>query len=221
MVAMVLSYFPNMQGQLHPYAVGSATLINSNALLTAAHVIYDPSQDRGGFADKWDIFFGDQSTALNVPGTKDGNGRVRQQWINEGWVNPLSQVDAGVILLDNPASPKFAVPRKTSLNDFGNLPINVMGFPADKLVPNLYGFLVGARTYALNLGPPLNGFRIGYPEYTYDGMSGGPVLRVDEIGNGSFSVRGVHTSLVNNMGNCLMLYDDLFDQVNRWAQGAA
>jgi V8-like Glu-specific endopeptidase len=215
MVAMVNSYFPSLRGLAKPYAIGSATLINSNALLTAGHVVYDPC--RGGYADKFEISLGDGSPTIEVPG--EANGRVHPWWKQEKKLDPLSAVDAGVILLDKPASPRFALQLQTTLNDFGSLPINVLGFPADPLVPAWQGWLAGARTQALNLGEPLNGFRIAYPVYTYDGMSGGPVLRVDEIGNGTFSMRGIHTSLVDSMGNGLMLYEDLLDRINDWSTG--
>ena len=137
MVGMVLSYFPSLRGLANPYTVGSATLINSQAVLTAAHVIYDPT--RGGFADMFDIHFGDGSSH-QVSGS---SGKVFQQWIDSGTVDPLSSVDAGVIMLDRTATPQPAVPLPTSEYNLLGVPINVLGFPADDLVPQYYGSLFG------------------------------------------------------------------------------
>ncbi len=212
MVARVFSYFPLLRGTP---TLGSATLIGSQAILTAAHVIYDPT--RGGQATMFDIYFGD-GTSHHVGG---GNGRVRSEWTNSGTLDPLSWVDAGVIRLDQAAAAVPARPAATSQADLLGVPINVLGFPADDLVPQMYGSLAGTRTSAYDYGPPYNSYRIGYQERTYAGMSGGPVLRVDEINAGSFVVRGVHTSLPDGVhGNGLMLYPSLLDQVNNWAAGA-
>jgi V8-like Glu-specific endopeptidase len=215
MVGMVLSYFPSLRSLAYPYTVGSATLINSQFVLTAAHVIYDPT--RGGQADAFDVYFGDGSSHRGLSGLL---GKVRTDWKSAGTLDPLSMIDAGVIQLDRSASPQPAVPLSTTLYDLMGVPINVIGIAAgdDAACPN-YGALMGTRTSAYNMGPPYNGYRVGYLNYTCDGMSGGPVLRVDEINNGSFVVRAVHTSLWNNMGNGLMLYQSLLDQVNRWLSG--
>jgi V8-like Glu-specific endopeptidase len=213
MTAMVLSYFPTLRNTRAPYTVGSATLIDPKAVVTAAHVIYDP--DRGGWADMFDIYFGD-GTSTRVEGAQ---GRVRSEWINEGTTSTLSLFDAGVIKLEQPASPRPAVPRSSLLDNLLGVPINVLGYPADPLVPNLYGYLAGARTTAIRQGVASNEARVAYPVYTYDGMSGGPLLRTDEIdsANGTFLLRGVHTSLFNNQGNGLTFYPSLFDQIMVWA----
>ncbi len=215
MIGKVLSYFPSLRGLANPYTVASATLINRQAVLTAAHVIYDPTY--GGRVDKFDIYFGDGSSHLGVP---SASGKVRQEWISSGSTTTLSNVDAGVILLNRTATPAPAVPLQTDESALLGVPIDVIGFPADPLVPQFYGSLFRATTSAYDMGPIYNGFRIGYLDFTYSGMSGGPVLRVDEINNGTFIVRGVHTSLYNNMGNGLMLYDDLAKQVSSWAAGS-
>jgi hypothetical protein len=210
MVVKVYSHFPTLRGSQFPYAIGSATLIDQKGLLTAAHVVYDP--DRGGTADFFEISFGDGSSAT-VSGS---NGRIRREWINGGANDALSMFDFGVIKLDAAAAPRPANISPTQLMDLSGVPLNVLGFNADQLFPTLDEFLLGARTTAIDLGQPLNGFRVGYPEFTHDGMSGGPILRVDEIGSGTFILRGIHTTLLDSQGNGLMLYSSLFQQVRSW-----
>ncbi len=217
MVGMVLSYFPSLRNLAFPYTLGSCALINSQAVLTAGHIVYDPT--RGGPADMFDIYFGDGTAHLGIPGLR---GKVRSEFINQGTIASLSSVDAGVITLPEAATPQPAVAMVGSLNVLLGVPINVIGFSGgDTAACPAYGSLIGTRTSAYNMGPPENGYRVGYLDFTCDGMSGGPVLRVDEINNGSFIVRAVHTVLYNNLGNGLMLYPDLLAQINRWAAGSS
>jgi V8-like Glu-specific endopeptidase len=211
-VGMVLSYFPSLRGLTEPYTVSSGTLINSQALLTAGHVIYDPT--KGNQADMFEIFFGDGSSHQVV----GGKGKVRREWKSAG-NDPLSMWDFGVILLDQDATPVPALPTQTSTNDLLGAQLNVRGFPADNLVPQYYGSLFEAVTSAYRMSPPYDGYRIGYLEYTYAGMSGGPVLRADEINNATFQVRAVHTSLYNNMGNGLMISSSVYGQIMSWIAG--
>ncbi len=219
-IVTVLSHFPTLRNFPFPYTLGSGTLINSQAVLTAAHVIYDPTY--GGWADSFDIFFGDGSSQVGVP---IGQARVRTEWVANNTVDSLSSVDAGVILLPQQSNLPFATPDVGDPSVLDGFPIDVLGFSGgDEAMCPPYGHLALAETTASNENTPSEDifFRVGYSDFVCEGMSGGPVIRVDEFNNGTFRVRAVHTSLypdVNGLGNGLMLYPDLLAQVQRWAVG--
>src|SRR5689334_13012945 len=87
-VGMIRSYFTTLNGW---YAIGTGTLIDPRAILTAAHVVFDPT--RGGRPSKFEIFFGGGATAT-AAGT---NGRYLQEWEAANRLDPLSAYDLGVI----------------------------------------------------------------------------------------------------------------------------
>ena len=52
-VGMIRSYFPTLNGQA---SGGTGTLIHPRVILTAGHVVYDPS--RGGYPTRADVVLG-------------------------------------------------------------------------------------------------------------------------------------------------------------------
>jgi V8-like Glu-specific endopeptidase len=213
-VGLIRSYFPSLNGW---FAVGTGTLINRRAILTAAHVIHDPT--RGGPATKFEVFFGG-GAAATAAGT---NGRVLPEWVAANSLDPLSAYDAGVILLDptnvvgGVATAGVFAPAAQAvvINDLLGHNVNVVGYP---IRPDFYNdaALAGGESSPFDmLGPPWNGYRIAYPTASLPGMSGGPVYRTDEI-SASFTIRAVNTSIYNGFGNGLMIYPDLAAQIGNW-----
>jgi V8-like Glu-specific endopeptidase len=207
-VGLIRSYFPALNGW---YTVGTGTLINPRAILTAAHVIYDSDTDRGGRADKFEVFLGGGAT-VTAAGT---NGRVLEEWVNSGDQSPISAYDAGVILLDptnvvNGVTPAAVL--ASLLGDFLGHETNLVGYP---LEPGLYGDLAGGKGTSIDMGPPWNGYRVAYSIVSLEGMSGGPVYRTDEASK-HISIRAVNTSIYNGTGNGLMIYPDLATRIGKW-----
>jgi V8-like Glu-specific endopeptidase len=215
-VGMVLSYFPALDGRDPPYAVGTATLINPGAVLTAGHVVFDNSPDRGGLAIKFDILFNNRAEIRGIPG---GNARLRTEWLATGPTNQPSQFDYSVILLG--ASVTGATPAgvvSTQPSGLLGRSASVVGFPAEG---NLFGSFCGAADIARDtIGAPEDAFSIQYPIPTLGGMSGGPVYRTDETTNTIF-IRAVHTNLLTNGdGNGLVILPGIADQISEWASRA-
>ncbi len=211
-VGLVRSYFPSLNGW---YGLGSATLINRRAILTAAHVIYDPSQ--GGTATRFEVFFGGgvQTTA---PG---GNGFVPDAWKattnpDPASLSPLSPYDTGVIVLDA-AQAVDGVPTagvcSSSFTDLNGHFVNFVGYPVRA---DYNGGLAGGQCQPLDMGTPLNEYRVAYVIESLPGMSGGPVYRTDEVSGQKIFIRAVNTSVYNGMGNGLIIYPALAAQIGQW-----
>jgi V8-like Glu-specific endopeptidase len=207
-VGLIRSYFPLLNGW---YALGTGTLINPRAILTAGHVIYDSAADRGGRANRFEVFFGGGATATAA----GSNGRVLQEWIDSDTHDPVSAYDAGVILLD----PTNAVPGVTPaavlpslIGDIVGHEVNMVGYP---FRPDLTGNLAGAAGSPIDMGSPLDAYRVAYTVVSIEGMSGGPVYRTDEASR-QISIRAVNTSIYNGLGNGLMIYPALGTWIAKW-----
>ena len=214
-VGLIKCYFPALQNRNPDHAVGTVTLIDSGAVLTAAHNLHDRRPERGGAALKFDIMFGDGIIIEGVPG---GNSRVLREWMDTGPSSTPSAVDAGVLLLGTKINgPTPAQVRSTELSDLVGFSTNVVGFP---VFPP--GNFWGAADFAFDsFGPPLDSYTIQYPIPTLGGMSGGPVYRTDEVSQGII-IRAIHTNGLDNTGTGigLRIYRDLNEQIKRWAAQA-
>jgi V8-like Glu-specific endopeptidase len=213
-VGLIKAYFPALQNTAPPFASGTATLISPWAVLTAGHVAYDPSPDRGGQANSFDIEFGNGAFVRGIPGS---NARVMNAYKSSP--TSLSPFDMSVVLLGTRVSTitPAAVVRRSVAADLAGFSVNVVGYPA--VQADLFGKLYGAADIA-RVDPGLNnGFSIQYPISTLGGMSGGPVYRTDEAAGGLF-IRAVHTDLLTNGdGNGLILYESLVAQISSWVGG--
>lgn len=215
-VGIIKSYFPKLkENGSRDHAVGTVTLINPGAVLTAAHNIHDRRPERGGAALKFDILFGGGILIRGIPG---GNARVLKEWRDTGPSSTPSPFDAGVILLgtrvDGPAPAEI---RATRSSDLVNFSANVVGYPV--ALPGGRSTLQGAADFAFNdLEPPLGEYTIQYPIPTLGGMSGGPVYRTDELSRG-IVIRAVHTNGLDNKGSGigLMISPKLDAQIQIWA----
>jgi len=207
-VGLVRSYFPGLGGQA---AGATGTLINPRVILTAGHVVYDPS--RGGYPTVVNVELGGRQP-FAVESTVF---RTTRPWVDTDskTMNPISAFDVGAILLDSPipatdvASVSVAV---TPGPNLGGLELNVVGFPVR---PDLFGTLYGARSTPTLLAPALDLYRIFYPIVTLAGMSGGPVYTRD-ASSGRILLRGVHTSLYNGMGSGLRITEGIAKLIQSW-----
>ena len=207
-VGMVRSYFPGLNGQA---AGGTGTLINPRVILTAGHVVYDPS--RGGYPTMVQVELG----GLQRFSVESTVFRTTRPWVDTDskTMNPLSAFDVGAILLDNPI-PTTEVPSAsvavTPGPNLGGLDLNVVGFPVRA---DLFGTLYGARSTPTLLSPAMDLYRIFYPIVTLAGMSGGPVYTRDAA-SGQILLRGVHTSIYNGMGSGLRVTDGIANLIQSW-----
>src|SRR5262245_51508198 len=163
-VAKIKSYFRGLNGN---YAAGTGTLVNPRMVLTAGHVVYDPTNGRGGVPDRVVVEL--------------GNGRVvsgsytetTPEWknIDSATLNPVSAYDLGAVILDQADAVNDVVPAVVYPTLLGNLlhqTVNVVGYPAQ---PDLYSEFVGDSGAAFAMAPPLQDYRIGYPFVTVGGIS--------------------------------------------------
>ncbi len=208
-VGLIRSFFPN---NVQP-AIGTGTLIDRRGILTAAHVIYDPT--RGGWANRFEVAFGGGASA-----TADrSKGRVIQEWISTNVLDPISPFDLGVILLDSPVSNVPLADFFPSVNtDLWGHNTNVVGYPirSDFWDGDDHA-LAGGESSPVDMGPPpdAHAYRLAYPTVSLGGMSGGPVYRTDELSTG-MKIRVVNTSIYNGMGNGLIIYSTLAQWINQW-----
>ena len=207
-VGLIRSYFPTLNGW---FAVGTGTLINSRAVLTAGHVVYDHL--RGGKANRFEIVFGGGATTSSL-GT---NGRVLNEFIssNPNPNDPRSPYDLGVILLSAEDAVNGVTPAsvfQTKPANLVGLEINLVGYP---VIQTVYDVLYGANSPALNPGQPWNGYLVNYNVNTIEGMSGGPVYPTVTTPT-NLGVRAIHTCLYNGMGYALTIYEGLANQIGRW-----
>jgi V8-like Glu-specific endopeptidase len=209
-VGMILSSFT---GDTVPYRVGTGTLIQKRAILTAAHMVFDPTL--GGRPKQFEVFFGngDHKTAAGT------NGRFLEEWETEKPGNPLSGYDLGVILLDVTNTVSSMTPADfsvSSLNaDLLNRSIEFVGYPTQ---PNFYfnRVLAGGESLPVdNMGSPYNAYRVAYLFASLFGMSGGPVYRPDETST-VINIRAVNTSIYKGMGNGLIISSALGEWIDTW-----
>jgi V8-like Glu-specific endopeptidase len=209
-VGLIRSFFPT--NRVLP-AIGTGTLIDPRGILTAAHVIFDPT--RGGPADRFEVTFGRGATA-----TADGSkGRVIPEWISAGVLDPISAYDLGVILLDKPVNNVPVADFSPSVNtDLWGHNTNVVGYPirSDFWDGDDHA-LAGGEGLPVDMGPPQDAqvYRVAYPTVSLGGMSGGPVYRSDELSTG-MKIRAVNTSVYNDNGNGLIIYSSLALWINSW-----
>ena len=208
-VGMVRSFFPSGGGAAMG---GSGTLINRRLILTAGHVVYDPS--KGGYPTRIDVELGGAQRFT----VSSKVFRTTTNWVNTDsfTMNPLSAFDIGAILLPTAIDPRVvaAVPVIPGTNLAG-VELTVAGFPVQA---NLYGSLYGASAMAVNPYPQYDESRAFYPIPTIGGMSGGPVYSRDAMGR--ISLRAVHTSIYNDYGSAIKLYPALANLVQAWANEA-
>jgi hypothetical protein len=145
------------------------------------------------------------------------NGRVPDEWISATTLlDPLSQYDAGVILLDSANAVGGMIPAAVTSTSFDSLRgqnINFVGYP---IRADYNNGLAGGQCLPIDIGPPWNGYRVAYVIESLPGMSGGPVYRTDEVSGKTISIRAVNTSIYNGMGNGLMIYPSLAMQIANW-----
>ena len=206
-VGFVRSFFPNMGGS---YTVATGSLIDPQVILTAGHVVYDPS--RGGYPNVIDVAIGGQQRQVVASQVF----RTTNEWVTTDslTLNPISAVDVGAILLATPIPPGLAIPVQPPTSpapDLSGTLLNVVGFPADS---DKIGQLYGAQTYPTPSS--LDGTRIFYPVATLGGQSGGSVYEVGSAGQ--IIIRGVHTSIYNGQGSALRITDGIVSIINEWLQ---
>jgi V8-like Glu-specific endopeptidase len=209
-VGQIRCYFPNLNGQA---AGATGTLITPRLILTAGHVVYDPS--RGGYPTLARIELGGQQRTS----VESAVFRTTQPWVDTDskTMNPISAFDIGAILLDTPIPATQIAPASVAVTPGPNLSglnLNVVGFPVE---PALFGNLYGARSEPTLLSPALDVYRIFYPISTLDGMSGGPVYTREGV-NGKVVLRGVHTSLYNGLGSGLRITQGIANLIESWVQ---
>ncbi len=205
-VGMIRSYFPGLGGQA---AGGSGTLIHPQVILTAGHVVYDPS--RGGYPTKADVYFAGE---LITPSPQVF--RTAQPWVDTDslTMNPISAYDVGAILLTSAIDPNkipaVAVAVTPGAN-LGGLELNVVGFPVRQ---DLYGTLYGATAFPVDLSSALNAYRVFYPFAILAGMSGGPEYTRDS--SGQILLRAISTSVYNGMGSGLRITQGIAALITEW-----
>jgi V8-like Glu-specific endopeptidase len=195
-IAALRCTFPN--GEL---VGGSGTLIAPRLLLTAGHVLFDPS--RGGQVTRAEATFGGDGGLVVAAAAVDfpTDWRDPQSALDSSLFSP---VDFGVVRLASPVDRAVAPWRFETIGD-GTLtttPLSVGGYPVQPPDGTAFGTLWGNTASAVqgaaipDGGDQYEEFRLFYPIETLAGMSGGPVYGVDRA-TGTRTVYGVHTALID------------------------
>jgi V8-like Glu-specific endopeptidase len=220
-IGYVETSFPNPTAGPGGLEIGTGSLIAPRVILTAAHMVYDPSQ--GGQAVSVDVTFG------GPQGRKYQN--LNRVDFPVEWRNPrdsldtslVSPVDIAVIILPQPID-RFITPvpfQTASDTMLTGMLLNVGGYPAfppqgprGTLWGNDFNILQdGSLPAGLT---QYEGFRLFYPVRTLGGMSGGPVYNFDAASN-TRTLRGVHTSFLDGVGgSALRIDEDIFQLIQHW-----
>ena len=185
------------------YLDGSGFLISEDAVLTAAHNIYDVSKF-GGYTPRVDLEF-ENGEKYSV-----GSESLR---VNSNWMNSRSAADDyGVILLKgsiaSSAPITLSVCEETDLNSV----VTIAGYDDDHAVGNQHKHSSLLHTLKEQL--------IFYSVDTYSGQSGSPILR------STMEAIGVHTDGVaadpaagdNSYNYGTRLTKEKISQIHYWAK---
>jgi V8-like Glu-specific endopeptidase len=211
----VRAVFPNQPPNIQYYA-GTGCLIGPRVVLTAGHVVYDPS--KGGYATAVDVTFGGRTT----PPTSAY--LTTTQWQNTDSTSSLaalSAFDVAVILLPEAIDSAVPVVQFQTASDqmLAGMSLSLVGYPIDP--PETLGRLYGAQS------PPLLGAalpdglagltdsRLFYPIESREGLSGGPVYDVHPQTK-IITVRGVHSGEVTGIGKGVRINDNIFRLLTQW-----
>jgi hypothetical protein len=229
-VAFLKTIFPMPAAGVGGFTIGTGTLIAPRILLTAGHVVFDPSQ--GGFITSAQVTFGGLG-GRPLPAAHADTTATWAETDSHSNLDFLSVWDLGVLVLAQPVTNIPHVPFKVPPEnpDLGARLLATGGYPAypSELhsggAGHNRGEICAARFNILpDLGidiPPeldyLEEARIAYPVNTVRGMSGGPVLFSDGADTGSLVA--IHTSTLDTnetLGSAVRLRDELITIVKGW-----
>jgi V8-like Glu-specific endopeptidase len=221
-VAFIETEFPEPAKGAGGRTIGTGTLISDRLLLTAGHIVFDPSQ--GTWAKHVRVRFGGPGGRFLNASAVDTT-KAWQDKDSLSLVDFFSIWDVGIIVLEDPMPGIPPVPFLPVASDQEVLSaaLVVGGYPADptELLSGGEGHNRGELCAARFTSLPgaelpsdlefVNQGRVFYPVNTVGGMSGGPVLRTGTRNN--VILTAVHASghENNTMGSAVRLRDD---QVN-------
>jgi V8-like Glu-specific endopeptidase len=193
---------------------GTGTLIGPRLVLTAGHVVYDPTW--GGDALRFLLTLGGPTRYQ----TSSTVWRTNDVWRNRdallGTTRALSGADFGVVVLDAPidALVRPLHVETTPQEAFNAMQLNVAGYPVP---PHANGqTLFGASSPPLpDAFPEFQATRVFYPIQTLAGMSGGPLWDLEPRSQVR-TLRGVHTSIVQGIGSALRITNNVLALIHQW-----
>lgn len=211
-VACIETRFPGVDGR-EVVTAGTGTLIGPRLLLTAGHVVFDPIH--GGMPLGFQVTMG-ASPRRSFP-VSGNNWRSSGPWFTTDShrnkiERSLSGSDFGVIILESTHPGVTPIAFQTTETDRLNaLELFVAGYF------NKSANLRNDAFIASSLGTVMHSFdfRITYQIATLGGMSGGPVWSRDSD-TGTRTIRGIHTSIFNGVGNALRITEHVFKRIDKW-----
>ena len=190
---------------------GSGILIGPRLILTAGHVVYDPTW--GGEPEEFAVTLGGEVRKT----FRTDNWRSTTRWIDHdsrlGTLRAISGADLGVVILDEPVD-SLVKPIRVETgasSEIRDQRLNVAGYPV-RHGDELYG----ASSFPLpNAFPEYSRLRIFYPIETEAGMSGGPAWDFDPESQLRIA-RGVHTSIFEGIGSALRVTPNVLSLIQEW-----
>lgn len=185
--------------------VGTATLISSRHILTAAYNVYSREEALGvGPMRDVSVFPGRNGDETPFGQAKVVEMRAMKQWLDNG----DEQFAIAVAALDVPLGDKSGYLPLDSYKDAeltGAL-VSIVGFPADK---TLYGSMWGVTGLILEPSPT----QLMYSHFTSAGMGGAPLIYSREDGSPGLVV-GVHAYNRGGLRSAIRISDEVLKFVH-------
>lgn len=198
-IGQIEATFPN--GKL---GYGTGTLLNSNCVITAAHVLYNSKM--GGYATRV-RFAPARNGAYDPHGIFDGDGYLIPDDFPENERSVAN--DYGILFLEKAVPDGFAAYRlrNAGTDALRELVVEVAGYPGDKPPHTMWsagGMLSEVHSSAL-------GYRIS----TFEGQSGSAL---SYFGGQSYDIVGIHVGGNDNANYACRVTDKVLQTVRAWIQ---
>jgi glutamyl endopeptidase len=189
--------------------VGTAWFVSPRTLVTAGHCVYIKNSQvpgRDGWVSRIDVMAGRDGMVLPFGSVTSTSFHSVTGWTENGDEN----YDLGVIVLPVPLGDTVGVFGIGSYPDaeLANLPVNVSGYPGDKVNAE-----TGTQWFDGQEVAHLNGRKVFYDIDTVGGQSGAPVFRIEDGNRIGIAIHayGGHTT---NSGT--RINDAVYNLIKAW-----